>query len=274
MNSTAQKNRTLTQATLCLIAVLFVFSPMGLSAKETRPYSPGERLVYDVKVGGTVAAKGVLSVGNPRRWRGKSTLPFLGELTSVDFWKNAYPVEDRIVSLVDETNSPVRTEMQIRERKVHRDFTIQYNRKKSRATGTKKVGSKKKKSFKKDVPAFSQDMLSWFYRMRTLDLKDGGNYAFTGFSGNFVYDIKCKVVGQESVRTKLGAKNAFKIRTTVTRRGGKKPFKKVVMFWIGTDAKRTPIKAVVDFKIGHVEAILSSVQRATNTGTQASASRP
>jgi ribosomal protein S8E len=259
---------------LWLLTAILLFGSGHCLAEENRPYEPGERLVYDVKVGGTVAAKGVLSVGTPRRWRGKPTLPFLGELTSVDFWKNAYPVDDRIMSLVDSTNSPVRTEMKIRERKLHRDFTIQYNRKKNRATGTKKVGNKKKKSFKKQVPAHSQDMLSWFYRMRTLDLKDGGSYSFTGFSGNFVYDINCKVVGRENVRTKIGDKNAFKIKTTVTRRGGRKPFKKLVMFWIGTDAKRTPIKAVVDFKVGHVEAILSSVQRATNSGTQASATSP
>jgi ribosomal protein S8E len=251
-----------------------VFASTQCIAQENRPYAPGERLVYDVKVGGSLAAQGVLSVGTPRRWRGKETLPFLGELTSIDFWKNAYPVEDRIMSLVDATNSPVRTEMKIRERTLQRDFTIQYNRKKNRATGTKKVGNKKKRSFKKTVPAQSQDMLSWFYRMRTLDLKDGGSYAFTGFSGNFVYDIKCTVVGRESVRTKLGDKDAFKVKTTVTRRGGRKPFKKKVMFWIGTDPKRTPIKAVVNFTIGNVEALLSSVQRASSTETQASATTP
>ncbi len=42
-----------------LTALLIVGSSPAL-AQEKRPYEPGERLVYDVKVGGSIAAIGVL----------------------------------------------------------------------------------------------------------------------------------------------------------------------------------------------------------------------
>lgn len=246
------------------LALLFAaLSLLGSTAYAAPPthYIPGERLTYDIHVVGAYAGTGTLSVGESRRWKGKNVTPLLGELISKDFWKNVYPVNDKIVSLIGKDNAPVRTEMQIREKNLKRDLIIRFNGKQNKATGTKKRGEGKKRNFKKRVPNKAQDMLSWLFHIRTLDLEEGKKFALVGFSGNFVYDIRIQVKGKEVVWTKLGEKEGFVLKTTITRRGGRKPFKKLATFWIGTDEKRTPLKLAVDFSMGHVEAFLSNISR-------------
>lgn len=245
----------------CLFAMAVLISPGLAQAKGPMPYKSGERLTYDVHVMGSYAGKGVLSVGEPRRYKGKKVVPLVGELVSEEFWKNVYPVNDRILSLIGKSLAPVRTEMQIREKKLNKDVVIQYNGKRNLATGTKRKGKRPAKAFKKRVPKKTQDMLSWLFRIRLLDFENKNTFALTGFSGNFVYDIRIKVDGTQLIWTKLGEKEGYVLKTTVTRRGGRKPFKKLATFWIGTDEERTPLKLAVDMPVGHVEAFLSEVSR-------------
>ena len=249
-----------------VIALAFLLLPSFAIAKGPTPYKSGERLTYDVHVMGSYAGKGVLSVGEPRRYKGKKVTPLVGELVSEEFWKNVYPVNDRILSLVGAKLAPVRTEMKIREKKVKKDVVIQYNGKRNLATGSQKKNKRPSKKFKKRVPNKSQDMLSWLFRIRLLDFENKSTFALTGFSGNFVYDIRIKLDGKQLIWTKLGEKEGYVLKTTVTRRGGRKPFKKKATFWIGTDQERTPLKVAVDMPVGHVEAFLSEVSRKVTSG--------
>jgi hypothetical protein len=256
-----------------LLTMAVLLSPGLAEAKGPIPYKSGERLTYDVHVMGSYAGKGVLSVGEPRRYKGKKVVPLVGELVSEEFWKNVYPVNDRILSLIGKSMAPVRTEMQIREKTLNKDVIIQYNEKRSLATGTKRMGKRPAKAFKKRVPKKSQDMLSWLFRIRLLDFENKSTFALTGFSGNFVYDIRIKVDGKQLIWTKLGEKEGYVLKTTVTRRGGRKPFKKNATFWIGTDEERTPLKLAVDLPVGHVEAFLAEVSRKVTGGKTAAVTK-
>lgn len=95
----------------------------------------------------------------------------------------------------------------------------------------------------------------------------------TGFSGNFVYDIRMKKQSKTEIFTALGNKEAWPVAVTVTRRGGKKPFKKEAMIWIGTDANRTPLRLEVELKVGDVRVDLATIHRPSSGSAKVTAQR-
>ena len=82
-------------------------------------------------------------------------------------------------SLVFPTRS-CSTEMKIREKTLKRDLLIQYDPKRNGDRPESKNG--RTRDFDRRVPANTQDMLSWLYKIRTLDYENGDTFAMTGFS--------------------------------------------------------------------------------------------
>ena len=243
-----------------VITTLLMSVPAIAGANPITAYQSGEKLTYDVKVMGSPAGTGTLQVGKARKVRGKKVTPIIGEVKSANVFHNVYPVDDRILSLVNSQLVPVRTEMKIREKTLKRDLLIQYDPKRKRATGQKSKNGRTR-DFDRRVPANTQDMLSWLYKIRTLDYENGDTFAMTGFSGNFVYDIRMKRKEKTTIFTSLGNKEAWPLEVTVTRRGGRKRFKKEAMIWMGTDANRTPLRLEVELKVGDVRVDLASIHR-------------
>lgn len=260
------------RTSLLIGSLLLFLLPAGAAADPLSSYQSGEKLTYDVKVMGSPAGTGILQVGKARKIRGKKVTPIIGEVKSAHVFHNVYPVDDRIMSLVNEKLVPVRTEMKIREKSLKRDLLIQYDLKRKRASG-QKTKNGKSRDFERRVPANTQDMLSWLYKIRTLDYENGEKFAMTGFSGNFVYDIRMKRQPKTEIFTSLGAKEAWPLAVTVTRRGGKKPFKKKAMIWMGTDANRTPLRLEVELKVGDVRVDLATIHRPAARAEKVTAQR-
>lgn len=137
---------------LLITAVLLALVPTTALSDPITSYQSGEKLTYDVKVMGSPAGTGVLQVGKARKVRGKKVTPIIGEVKSAHVFHNVYPVDDRIMSLVNDQLVPVRTEMKIREKTLKRDLLIQYDLKRKRASGHKTKNGKSR-DFDRRVPA-------------------------------------------------------------------------------------------------------------------------
>ncbi|NUN13608.1 MAG: DUF3108 domain-containing protein [Myxococcales bacterium] len=243
-----------------------VKAPEAKKTKTTLPFAPGEKLTYDILVMGARAGSGVLSVVDKRDFRGESVISLAGTLQSEGFWKNLYPVKDTMLSLLSpKTFAPLYTEMKISEKNTKRNIRMSFTGAKNEVSGVKSTDGKIKK-FKKKAPAETQDMLSWFYRLRTTDLEVGKSFKFKGHSGNFLYTISCKVDRTEEVWTRLGFMDAYVVDATITR-DGSKDFKRETTFWVGTDARRIPIKMAFEFSLGKIEGVLAETHFPEGSGT-------
>ena len=78
---------------------------VGIPAFGAAPYAPGERLLFQVKMFGSVAGEAILAVGERTRFNGKSALPLVGFIRSGEFLNKFYPVNDRMVVLVEEDHA-------------------------------------------------------------------------------------------------------------------------------------------------------------------------
>lgn len=240
-------------------------APEAKKAKAALPFAPGEKLTYDILIMGARAGSGVLSVVDKREFRGESVISLAGTLQSEGFWKNLYPVKDTMLSLLSpKTFAPLYTEMKIAEKNTKRNIRMAFSGSKNEVSGVKSTDGKIKK-FKKKAPADTQDMLSWFYRLRTTDLEVGKSFKFKGHSGNFLYTISCKVDRTEEVWTRLGFMDAYVVNATITRDGAK-DFKRETTFWVGTDSRKIPIKMAFEFSLGKIEGVLAETHFPDGSG--------
>ena len=231
-------------------------TPPGTDLLEEYPFHPGERLTYDITVLGSVAGKGTLSVGKPRKWKGLDVVPLHGTMTSAGFWDNVYPVRNRMLSLMPMTGAyPLHTEMSLDQNGANRDMKLDFDPVASTLSGVRNENNKGEKPVKVKAPPFTQDALSWFYHLRARRLVPGTGFSFKGYSGKFIYTVYCKVIQIEDVWTPFGMMPAYRVDSDI-RRDGNKDFRREVTFWLGTDANKLPIKMSFEFTVGHVEGLL------------------
>ena len=108
-------------------------------------------------------------------------------------------------------------------------------------------------------PEYTQDLVSSYYYLRTIDfstLKKGDQITINSFFEDETYDMKIEYLGKESVRTKVGKINAFKMRPIMPDNDlfdGEDS----ILFWVSDDANKVPLKIRAKMFIGAVEVELT-----------------
>jgi hypothetical protein len=238
--------------------------PAPAEAAPALPFAPGEQFGYDVTVLGAKAGSGVLKVSAPKTWKGKKVTPVAVVLKSEGFWANAYPAHDKMLSLLTSDGGivPVHSELVGTRKDRKRNYKLDFDTAAGKVSGMRidvKDGKTHSRKLLGKVPVGTHDMLSWLFHVRTLDLEPGDTFSFVGHSGNFLYDVDLKVTGTEDVWTPAGFVEANRIDVTVTRQNNRKLSKSGYVY-IGTDARRLPVKGGFEFTLGKVEAVLSSIE--------------
>lgn len=227
------------------------------------PYVPGERLVYEVKMFDSVAGEGILAVGSRVKRAGRTILPLVGFIRSGEFLNRFYPVDNKMVVMLDEeTFLPYKTDFYIREKGKVLDYhTVFDHRRKLVKSTRKKEGKTLTRNFTTAGPIY--EALGSVFGMRRMDLKPGMRMDYFAWTGLKERWLSVHVVGEERVWTKAGWFDALRLDVTSRTTGGffrgaapldAKPLTGKV--WIATDANRTPIKLTTPTRIGEAEASL------------------
>lgn len=121
-----------------------------------------------------------------------------------------------------------------------------------------KVDVGKNKKF--DIEPNMQDMLSAFYRARTMDLsgaKPGNIYTINCFVDNEIFPVKIKFIKREVVKTSLGKFNCLKFRPII-QEGRVFKDEEDLNIWITDDKNHIPIKGQADVLVGSIKVELTS----------------
>ena len=128
--------------------------------------------------------------------------------------------------------------------KINQKYTFKQN--------YKKVNNGKK-DFK--VPLGIQDMISSFYKARTLDfsdLKKGKVFSFKCFMDDEVYDLKIKYKGTETIKIRKGKFKCYKF-VPVVQTGRYFENEEDVQFWVTADENRIPVLVKAKIPVGTVK---------------------
>ncbi|HET9552569.1 MAG TPA: DUF3108 domain-containing protein [Anaeromyxobacteraceae bacterium] len=139
----------------------------------------------------------------------------------------------------------------------HHTDTARYQREDGKAIVREK--GKYDNTYEVPVPAGTLDFLALVFRLRVLPLEVGARHEFPVLSGRKVAQVVAEVVGRETVETKVGTFQAFKVRVP-TGFDGKFKEKSPSYVWFSDDARRVVVRLSTDFAIGRANADLVAYQ--------------
>lgn len=226
------------------------------------PFQEGERLAFKIRMLGAEAGEAVLAVGKRTRVAGRSVVPLVAFLRSSDFLSKFYPIDNKLVVVVDErTFQPLKTDFFIRENGNSIDYHTTFDQ---RARWVKSTRRKDGKTLDRNfTPAGAvYEALSSVYGARRMDLKAGQAFQYYIWDGRKERLVTIEARGIEKVWTPSGWYDAMRVDVSSTITGG---FIKADMLdtpakkgsaWFGLDPHRTPVKLVTPTKLGDAEAML------------------
>ena len=227
------------------------------------PFPQGERLVFRVKMLGAEAADVVLGIGRRTVVDGRPVVPLVGWLRSSEFLSKFYPIDDKLVTLVDErTFLPLRTEFDIKEagKEVRRQTTFDHEASRIDQIKERKGSKTIRRNFAPVASLF--DAMSSVHAARRLDLSVGLAFSYYVWDGRRERLITVRVTGTEKIWTRIGWFDCAKLEVTSRITGGFIKQSDLDLpethgtAWIALDAHRTPIKLQTPTRLGAAEAIL------------------
>lgn len=227
------------------------------------PFPPGERLVFKVNMLGSEAGEVMLMTGEPSTLNGRTVLPLAGHVRSSEFLTKFYPVEDRLLVLVDEkTFVPLKTDFFINENGKKLSYHTLFDQRNRLIVSTRdKQGKKLQRNFTTGGVAF--EALSSVYAARRLDLKPGLEFQYFVWDGRRERLVDIKVTKIEKVWTPAGWFEAHRVDIVSRVTGGFIKMKDIEdqepkrgSAWFATDEHRTPVKVTTPTKLGQAEGLL------------------
>ena len=182
------------------------------------------------------------------------TASFYSYLYEVDDYCDSFIKKDNFIplkfSLIQRQSSQNIDELQLFDR----DHLTVYSFYK-RVTEDKK----KKKKTTELTPRFFQDPLSFIYFLRGLPMKVGAEYVFPIVNKGEVEILSAKVEKKEFLETKIGKKEAFRLKIFSghkgdTIKGGS------MLFWFSADAKKIFLQFNAEIKIGSIKGKIESYE--------------
>ena len=223
----------------------------SLRSIDFSSFRKGEVLEYDASYGMFNAAKATLEI-QPQSvtLNSRSTMHVVGKAKSLGTFNWFFKVEDRYETYIDEEAVlPWKFVRHVREGGYKLDRGITFDQFNSKAVVIQKdTGTYK-------LEPNTQDMLSAFYYVRTLDLQNakiGQTYVVNTFFDKEMYPMKIKYLGKEEIETDLGEFNCLKFRPIVEK-GRVFKEEEDMTLWISDDANKVPIRLETDLLIGSIK---------------------
>ncbi len=229
-------------------------------------FSKGEKISYLVHYGFINAGEAIIKVDNNfHTVNGNSCyrVDVQGKTVGVFSWTTK--VDDKWSSYIDrQKHIPRKFYRNIKENKYRKEETIEFDH-----TG-KQANVKYKKRDDKNwikkeypIPTNVQDMISGYYFLRRVDyekLTKNEIIRMDAFFEDSVYDFKVRYIGKETIKTKIGKKEAF-IMSPIMPPNGLFSGKESIKIWMSADADRIPLKIRAEMFIGGIEVDITEYEK-------------
>jgi hypothetical protein len=253
-----------------LLVLVIITAPLVSSAQDNdrklvkfKQFQTGEQLSYTCYVGLLTAGKGTVTVDRQLYKlsdkicyrvdvEGKTSGMFALGMKVNDLWR----------SFVDTSLMvPWKFHRNLKENNYRLEETtyFDHNIKKARVDANHKG---KKKGGIYEIPQYSQDMISGYLYLRTLDfdnMQPGHIISVNSFLENKVYDFKIKYLGKKVLKTKFGKIDTYVLTPIMPDNGLFLSGENAIKFWVSADDNRIPLKinANMLWGIGLVEINLT-----------------
>ncbi|MEP7065954.1 MAG: DUF3108 domain-containing protein [Gemmatimonadota bacterium] len=208
-------------------------SPITENARPTvaRPYGIGEKLVYDLAVGGAKVGTGSMSIIDSETVNGHDTFHSVFEIKGGFLF---FKVNDRLESWFEPaTATSHRFHQQLNEGSYHKDryFEIYPERSMLHQRGFEE---------KESVPAPLDDA-SFFYFVRTVPLIVGETYTYTRYFRPDKNPVIVKVLRREKLKVHAGTFNTFVLQPII-KSGGLFAEGGEALIWVTDDDRRIMVQ--------------------------------
>lgn len=215
---------------------------------KNNAFQKGEKLRYRITYGIMDAGEATLEVkSTPLKGADRPLHHVVGTGKTLGAFSAFYRVYDVYESYVDQKSvMPWYFKRNVNEgkHKIRQDYS--FNQRKSKV-------SNGLKDFQ--VPVGTQDMISSFYRARTLDMKNmkkGKVFSFKCFMDDEIYDLKIRYVGDETIRIRKGKFKCHKFKPVV-QTGRYFKSEDDVNFWVTADENKIPVLIKAKIPVGTVK---------------------
>jgi hypothetical protein len=105
------------------------------------------------------------------------------------------------------------------------------------------------------VPAYTQDVLSALYVLRSIPLKPGDKFNMPVSDNGNIYTVQMIIGNVESIKSGLGTVQATRVSPVIKTSGGQTPGRGLAI-WISNDARRIPVRIEAQLAVGKFTLVL------------------
>ena len=250
---------------LPLILFIVVFAVSGFAQIKSEPFQIGEKLTYEGKLSKSVL-RGinvaeltftVAEIADEKNYKIKADAVSKGTLLKLFRFSFLQNIE----SIVDgELFRVLKTTKHDEQGDRVRDSETLFDYKNKNVTYIEKDPKDTMKAPRKIATAIenieTHDIISAIYQIRRLPLGIGKKFELSVSDSGLVYRIPVIVTARELQKSVLGKIWCFRVEPEIFGEGRFIEQKGSMIIWISDDAKRLPVRAVINASIGKLEVKL------------------
>ncbi|WP_299523814.1 DUF3108 domain-containing protein [Winogradskyella sp.] len=256
-------------------ALLVVVFLSALSLAQNKTIAIGEKLVYaaSYNMSGLLTDIAQVKMETSEVKTSKSSLMRLKcTATTYKDWDGFFKIRDLYESYVNpKTLTPFLYKRDISEGGYYKFMQYKYNHKAKLVNSLKRKKRKdgttwdEKKSVK--IKPATKDLVSTLYYIRNLDIhkaSPGDQQNFTVLFDNEEHIITLKYIGKETISTKLGRKECYKLAIVAIKGSDLLKGKNDNLLWLTADANKIPVYAKFKIPVGNGELKIQSASGLRN----------
>jgi hypothetical protein len=227
---------------------------------KSLPFTPGERLTYDVTW--SVFHAGTVSTTLQSQGQGASdSYAVVTTAHSLGFVSLLFDVQNEFRSLFNpQTLCSESISKKISEGRRRKETRIVFDSHRKLAILDERDLTKPQdppKHVENEIPSCVEDVVTAFYYLRKMDLQIGKPLHLPLNDGSKTYDVVLDVQARETVQTPLGNRSAIRVEPKVFNGLFKRKGRMLV--WYGDDVQHLPLRIKFVIAVGPITATLSSV---------------
>jgi hypothetical protein len=223
-------------------------------------FGPGEQARYRIQYLGVTAGTAQVTVGAPMKQWGKEVWPIVS-LAKSDAIAGVWPVKDKYVSYWDFGSQRVLgSDMHEDQNNKRRRVRVKLGEDGKSAHVVKQKEGEQPREYTHELAEGTLDVAGATFALRNRVLEVGQEYAYPVFTGSRSFMMRAKVEARETLDTKLGKQDVYRMRV-YTDFSGKLASKRDMVAWFTADARRLPVRIEAELALGSLVAELMEYQQ-------------
>jgi predicted DNA-binding antitoxin AbrB/MazE fold protein len=248
---------------LVITFVTLLLSPSPVNAGDKRiPFSPGEKLFFQVRWAFIPAAEGVLEILPMETVEGVKCYHFTMTARTYKFVDVFFKVRDKMEAFADGGMTHSLLFKNVQDGKKKRNITLSFDWEKLQAH----YSNFDERRDPISIPPGTFDPLSVFYAFRLIDLKEGEEIKVPVTDGRKCIVGRAKVIKREKIKVRDTLLDTFLVEPDLGQVGGvfEKSKNAKLQIWVTADGDSIPVRVESEVAVGSFVAELVSRTRPTS----------